>query len=204
MSSVKKTQYQTRSKAAKAAVAKTTPTDWKNSKSAYTSTSNYKPRTDVSYSKKYSPAERDVYRQRYNNTYNGYYYNDPYDHAMIWGFSSLWWYHHWDSIDRTHYANDARMRQLEAEVAMMRSQGIAANPNYLDPNMNESVMYSNGYLNGVKNNSLVGEPMPPVERTFVPDSHHNNEDTAAIVFFWILGIMVAVVIVGGVIAAIND
>lgn len=199
MSSTKKTQYQNRSKAAKATVAKTTPTDWKNNKSKYSSNSTYKPRSNVSYGKKYSPAERNIYRQRYNNTYNGYYYNDPYDHGMIWGFSSLWWYHHWDTVDRSHYANDARMREIEREMATMKAQGLARNAGYKDPNMDESVMYSQGYMEGVKSGSLKEEPMQNQyknnsSRIFVPDQHKNNNSRVG---WWILGAVIVLTIVIG-------
>ena len=157
MAEKKKAQTQRQYTKSKTAVKNTTSKDWKASKSSYTAKSNYKPRKDVSYSNRYTGNQRTVVINRYNNSYGGYYYNDPYDHSMIWGFSTLWWYHHWNSIDRTHYAQDARMRQIEAEVAAMRAKGITQNADYMDPGMDKTTAYSTGYLQGVKDNKFQQE-----------------------------------------------
>lgn len=154
MAAKKRTQSQKTYKKTQATVAKTNSKDWNKGKSSFASKNNYKPRSDVKYGKKYSQSQRREYRDRYNNSYRGYYYNDPYDHSMIWGFSSLWWYHHWSTVDRNHYANDARMRQIEKEVAIMKAKKMALNPNYMDSGMTDTTAYSNGYMNGVKEGKL--------------------------------------------------
>lgn len=151
----------------KAKIANTTPTDWKARRSAYTAGKTiYTPQRNQA--TQYTGPTRTIVINRYNNSYGGYYYNDPFNHNLIWTFSALWWYHHWDSVDKTHYADDARMKQLEAEVAKLKAQGIAQNTAYVDPNMDETVMYGDGYLEGIKAGTLTTEIAAPVVKEIVP------------------------------------
>jgi len=81
---------------------------------------------------RYSGSQRTVIVNRYNNSYGGYYFADPYNHSLIFSFSTIWWYHHWATVDRSHYASDARMRQLESEVAALKAKNTPVDTNYQD------------------------------------------------------------------------
>jgi len=141
----------------KASVATTSKSDWSSSKSAYTSskssTNAVSPKINTASA--YTGNTRTVVINRYNNSYGGYYYNDPYDHSLISGFSTLWWYHHWSTIDRSHYdSDDAKFKELEAEVAKLKAEGIAPDPDYVEEGMDTTVMYSEGYMQGVKDGTI--------------------------------------------------
>jgi hypothetical protein len=132
-------------------VKRTTPQDWNKSRSTYMAgRTTYTP-TYATVTR--TPQQRTIVINRYHNSYGGYYYGDPYNHSLIFTFSTLWWFNHWDSIDRERYANDARYRQLEAEIAALRAKGTTPDPNYKDPGMDEGVMYGDGYLNKAKEES---------------------------------------------------
>lgn len=149
----RETKARTQQEARQATYAKTTTAaDWKTAQTSYTAK---KPAADVSYTPKYTtvarPAEQQtVIIRTYNNSYGGYYYNDPYNHALIWTFSDMWWYNHWNSIDRSYYANDPRYQAMEARVKALEAQQMARDENYTDPDMTEAVAYSEGYLNKMK------------------------------------------------------
>lgn len=145
----------------KSKVANTSKKDWDSKRSSYMSGKTTRTPTYNS-SSRYSGNQKTIVINRYNNSYGGYYYADPYNHGIIWGFSSLWWYHHWAHVDRSHYGNDARMRELEREVAALKAEGTAVNSNYVDEGMDETVMYGDGYLNGVKNGTINNKAEAPV------------------------------------------
>ena len=131
-----------------------TPADWNKSRSTWTTNkpySNYRPTFSGT---RYTGQQRTVVINRYHNEYGGYAFNDPFNHALIWTFSTMWWYHHWNEVDKSMYANDIRMKQLEAEVAAMRAKGMPVVSNYQDNGMNQAVMYSDGYLNAAKSGKL--------------------------------------------------
>lgn len=102
----------------------------------------------------YTPERRIVVVNTYHNVYGGRAFADPYDHMIIWGLSDLWWYNHWHSIDRSHYYEDARYRELEARIHQMEAQNISRNSNYIDPNIPHESTLSAGYIDAVKNGSI--------------------------------------------------
>lgn len=129
-------------------VKSTTSTDWNKSRSTYTAGKTiYTPRYTTT---NRTPEQHTVIVNRYHNSYGGYYYGDPFNHSLIWTFSTLWWFNHWNEIDRARYADDAKYKELEAKVRQMEAQGTKRDANYKDPNMDEGVMYSDGYLNKTK------------------------------------------------------
>lgn len=137
-------------------LANTSKKDWTAKRSSYmkgkkTYTPTYNSKS------RYSGNQRTIIVNRYNNSYGGYYYGDPYNHSLIWSFSSIWWYHHWATIDRSHYGDDSRMRKLETEIAVLKAKNTPVNENYQDEGMDESVQYGDGYLEGVKNDTLKPE-----------------------------------------------
>jgi len=159
----------------KSVVSATTSKDWGSSKASYLSskgtlTKTYVPKT--SESTKYTGETKTVIINRYNNTHGGYYYADPYDHGMIWNFSTIWWYHHWATIDRTHYADDEKMKELELEIEKLKLQGIAVNSDYTEDGMDETIMYSEGYLQGVKDGKITEDDFEPTDL-----SQNNNSDS---------------------------
>jgi hypothetical protein len=108
-----------------------------------------------------SGEENRVIVNKYYNTYNSggmmYGYADPFNHSMMFMFSTMWWMNMWDHTDRSHYKDDPRMRELEKEVAVLRAQQGAnwkPNPNYRDPGMTDGVMYGEGYLQAVKEGKI--------------------------------------------------
>jgi len=137
----------------KRSVQNTSKKDWDTKRSTYMKgKSTYTPTRATA--SRYSGNQRTVVINRYHNGYGGYYYNDPFNHSLIWSFSTIWWYHHWSGIDRSHYANDARMRNLEAEIAKMKARNVAVNADYTDKGMDNTVMYGDGYLENVKNGNI--------------------------------------------------
>lgn len=131
-----------------------TPADWNKSRTNWTTNrpnSTYRP---VITPTNRTSQQRTVIINRYHNEYGGYAFNDPFNHALIWTFSNLWWYHHWNEVDKSMYANDIRMKQLEAEVAAMQAKGIPKNTAYQDSGMDQAVTYSDGYLDAAKSGKL--------------------------------------------------
>jgi len=135
-------------------VRRTTSQDWNQSRNAYVSGKTVYTPTYTTVAR--TPQQQTVIVNRYHNYYGGHYYGDPFNHNLIWTFSALWWFNHWNEIDRERYVNDARYRQLEAEVAALRAKGTVPDPNYKDPGMDEAVMYNDSYLNEVKQDSSSG------------------------------------------------
>jgi hypothetical protein len=94
--------------------------------------------------------QRTVIIKTYHNSYGGYYYNDPWNHYRIFDFSDLWWYHHWNSIDKSYYADDPRFHNIESRVRLLEAQNIARDSNYRDQGMNDTVLYGDGYRHAHK------------------------------------------------------
>jgi hypothetical protein len=159
------TRERNRVAATKSYASKTTPKDWKASRAKYTQGKTV--RQDVNRSNRYAPEQRTVVVNRYNNVYGGYAYADPYNHSLIWSFSMIWWAHHWHSIDRHHYGNDARMKELEKEVAVLRAKAdFKEDSSYADKDMDKGVMYSDGYLKGVKSGKVTEKSFDEKEKSY--------------------------------------
>lgn len=148
--------------------AKTSSTDWKASQSKFSS-------GKVTYTPKVGTHTQDsstrtvVYNRYYNQSpYGGYCYADPFNHSMIFMFSTMWWYHNWNQVDRELYKDDLRMKELEKEVEKLKAQNIKVDPNYRDPGMDEAVMYNEGYLQAVKDGKIS-------EATYVADKPQEEE-----------------------------
>ena len=145
-------------------VKNTTSADWGAARTSYASgKQSYTPTTTPP---KRSGEENRVIVNKYYNTYSSggmmYGYADPFNHSMMFMFSTMWWMNMWGSVDHSHYQNDARYRELEKEVAVLKAQQGAnwkPNPNYRDPNMTDTVMYSDGYLQAVKEGKLTPETL---------------------------------------------
>jgi len=108
-----------------------------------------------------SGEENRVIVNKYYNTYSSggmmYGYADPFNHSMMFMFSTMWWMNMWDHVDRSHYRDDPRMRDLEKEVAVLKAQqgpNWKPDPNYKDPGMTDAVMYSDGYLQAIKEGKI--------------------------------------------------
>jgi hypothetical protein len=141
---------------------KTTSTDWKASQSKFSSGKVvYTPK--VGTHTQDSTTRTTVYNRYYNTSpYGGYCYADPFNHSMIWMFSTMWWYHNWNQVDRELYKDDLRMKELEKEIEKLKAQNIKVDPNYRDPGMDEAVMYNEGYLQAVKDGKIT-------DKTYVAD-----------------------------------
>ena len=129
------------------------PADWSSSRTGYSSGKTaYTPQVATVYQ---SPASRTVvYNRYYNSGPGGYAYSDPFNHNMIFMFSTMWWFHHWNTVDRELYKDDARIKELEKEVEKLKAQGLKPDPKYKDPGMDEGVMYSDSYLSAVKEGTI--------------------------------------------------
>jgi len=58
-------------------------------------------------------------------------YRDRYDNTFLQYATMLWFFHHWDTVDRSRFS-ETRLREMELEVARLKAQGIKADPNYAD------------------------------------------------------------------------
>ena len=146
---------------------KTSSTDWKASQKKYsTGKAAYTPK--VGTHTQDTNTRTVVYNRYYNSGPGGYAYADPFNHNMIFMFSTMWWYHNWNQIDRELYKDDIRMKELEKEIEKLKAQNIKVDPKYRDSGMDEAVMYNEGYLQAVKNGKIS-------EATYVADKHEEEK-----------------------------
>lgn len=172
-------------------VKSTTPTDWGAARSSYSA--GKQPYTPTVTAVNRSHEERTVIINKYHNYGpSGMYYADPFNHSMMFMFSTIWWMNMWDHVDRSHYRDDPRMRELEREVAQLRAQQGAnwkPDPNYKDPGMTDAVMYSDGYLQAVKDGKIT-----PKELDKTAKEASDKEDSLAWIIFISAAFILLVVI----------
>ena len=129
----------------------------------------------------YTPQQRET---RYTTVINNYHYSQPYSwyynqpHYYVGGgySSAFWWimmtewsaerramwlYHNQTSIERDAYERGMKDAAVAAELAKLKAQNVAVNPDYVDKDFtdNPDLMYSQEYVEAAYNPTVV----PPAE-----------------------------------------
>lgn len=120
------------------------------------------------YARKQSKDRYNTYFIMYGNSYNGFAFNDPYNHHLIFTFSDDWWRHHWTFIDKEYYddIDYPPFEELEDKMKEWRRNGtLIADRSYRDPGMTDDIMYATGYLNRYYANHRVSKERTPTTET---------------------------------------
>lgn len=180
-----------------------------NGKSQTVTPSQAKTQTTV---RNYVTHERYVtYDNRARGFYGGYYgspvyYND-YFSPFLFGYlmsdamnshqRAMWMYHHRSDMDDARYqAMLAKDAQLEAEIAKLKAQNVAVDPNYAPEGMDQDLMYNKEFINaslGVDQGYDPYSGLPPVAST---SSGGSGGGTAFLVVF---GVLFLIVVLGAVV-----
>lgn len=59
-------------------------------------------------------------------------YRDNFSNNFMMYATTLWMFHHWDSIDKSRF-DDQKRAELEARVRELERQGVKRDPNYVQP-----------------------------------------------------------------------
>lgn len=111
-------------------------------------------------------------------------YNDPYDNLFFRYVTIDWMFHHWHSIDKSRF-DEARLQELEEKIEQMEKEGIGRDPNYVMPEVDSDLQYSNEELENLQ------------EAKDVIDLEAEQEEGGG-GFGWLTIFLVSIVIVGGV------
>jgi hypothetical protein len=106
-------------------------------------------------------------------------YRDPYNSFFWWWLldrslddRAYWAYHHRHDMDPARYqALVAENRELETRIDQLEAQQVPRDPNYVPPNVDRDLMYSDQY---------------------VARAHSNRPTRSGAVAFWVLAIPTAV------------
>lgn len=98
------------------------------------------------------------------STYYGY--SDPYSaiffaHLMSMSLQqqAMWAYHHRSEMDNARWQHMvSKNAQLEAEIAKLKSQDVAVDPNYTPKKVDHDLQYSDSYVNAVVGAKPVASP----------------------------------------------
>jgi hypothetical protein len=187
-----------RSEAVQNTVKNTTVSDWNSARSNYSSGKNiYTPKTTPV---KRSGEERQVIVNKYYNIGSrGVAYADPFNHSMMFMFSTMWWMNMWDHIDHDHYRDDPKYAELKREVEVLKAQQGSdwkPDPNYRDPGMTDAVMYSDGYLQAVKEGKITPNGLDNAAKaTKEIKSEEGSSDFTGILIFFVITIIVVSAII---------
>jgi len=111
-------------------------------------------------------------------------YRDPYDNFFFRYTTPTWAYHHWHSIDHRRF-DEARLQELEDQIEQMEKEGIERDPNYVMPDVDPDLQYSDEELENLQ------------EARDVIDLEAEQEEGGG-GFGWLTIFLVGIVIVGGV------
>jgi hypothetical protein len=150
-----------------------------------------------------------TYDNRARGFYGGYYsspvyYSDPFS-PFLFGYMmssainshdrALWMYHHRDQMDDARYqAMLAKDAKLEAEIAALKAQNLAVDPNYAPAGMDQDLQYNEDFIDaslGVEDGFDPSAGLPPV--------NNSSSGSGGSVFLAIFGGLVFLVIVGAVV-----
>ncbi len=122
------------------------------------------------------------------NTYYRYsptiVYRDPYDNLFFQYVTLTWLFHHWDHIDKSRF-DEARLRELEAKFEEMEKQGMKRDPNYVMPEVDPDLQYSEEELENLQE-----------AKDVIEMEAEREGDSGG--FGWLAIFLVGIIIVGGV------
>ena len=76
----------------------------------------------------------------------GYAFVGPWDLWFLMRASEMFWYHHWlDITPYKSYFNQQEYEKLEKRVGELEKQGVQRDPNYVDPNTDPDLQFSQQY-----------------------------------------------------------
>lgn len=83
---------------------------------------------------------------RYNDWYNPYWFF--YLNSLNSNVTSLWYYHHWDSLaEERRQALLKENAGLQAQLTVLKSQGVTPDPSYTPPGVDPLMMYQEDAIN---------------------------------------------------------
>jgi hypothetical protein len=72
-------------------------------------------------------------------------YRDPFNSSMLQYMSMMWLFHHWNQVDHRRF-DEARLRDLERQMAEMRAKGAQPDPTYVEPGIDPDLVYRKDVL----------------------------------------------------------
>lgn len=72
-------------------------------------------------------------------------YRDPFNSSMLQYMSMMWLFHHWGQVDHRRF-DEARVRDLERQVAEMKAKGMQPDPTYAEPGVDPDLVYRRDVL----------------------------------------------------------
>jgi hypothetical protein len=76
----------------------------------------------------------------------GYAFVGPWDMWFLMRASELFWYHHWAEISLyNNYFDAAQYAKMDARVKQLEAQGVAKDPNYLEPGVDPDLQLTTDY-----------------------------------------------------------
>lgn len=125
------------------------------------------------------PRSNDRY-YRYNP---GGVYRDPYDNFFFRYVTMTWLFHHWDSVDKRRF-DEEHLRELEVKMEEMEAQGMVRDPNYVMPEVDPDLQYSDEELVNLQEAKEV-----------LDFESETGEDKGG--FGWLTVFLIGLVVVGG-------